>query len=96
MKPEVAHIVNSTVFAFRLKETEKANAADACPVVHRLKSERSSAKRMTLRRYVQLIRVSLLLACRKIGGIPSCGKTDFSYWALWALLPGLACCRHPS
>ena len=28
--------------------------------------------------------------------IPSCGRSDFSYWALWALLPGLACCRHPS
>jgi hypothetical protein len=31
-----------------------------------------------------------------IFGIPLCGRSDFSYWALWALPPGLACCRHPS
>jgi len=31
-----------------------------------------------------------------IVAIPLYGKRDFSYWALWALLPGLACCRHPS
>ena len=28
--------------------------------------------------------------------IPSCGNWHFSYWALWALLLGLACYRHPS
>ena len=27
---------------------------------------------------------------------PFVWQRDFSYWALQALLPGLACCRHPS